>query len=234
MVATKAPGRSVGQAPFTRKTLAFLRALKRHNDRDWFRARKAEYEEHVRGPMIELLGRLASDLPAFAPDMVADPRVSLFRIYRDTRFSADKSPLKTHVGVHLPSRKFAKGSGAGLYFEVAPRWVWIGGGSYMPSAAELRAIRSSVAEEYRAFHRIVTAASFTTAVGHLDGAQLTRVPRGYPADHPAAAYLRHKQFIAGREFPAEFAIDAKFYAELLHIFRSIAPLVAFLNRAMIG
>jgi len=220
-------------SPFTKKSLAFLRALKRNNDREWFRARKADYEQHVRDPTIELLARLASDLPAFAPDLVADPRVSLFRIYRDTRFSADKSPLKTHVGAHLPSRKFPKGSGAGLYFEVAPRWVWIGGGSYMPSSEELRAIRSSVADRYRVFHRIVTAPAFKTAVGHLEGEQLTRVPRGYAADHPAAEYLRHKQFIAGREFPAEFALDPNFYSELLAIFRAISPLVAFLNEAML-
>ena len=220
-------------SPFTKKTLAFLRALKRNNDREWFRARKEEYEQHVRGPMIEVLARLASDLPAFAPDLVADPRVSMFRIYRDTRFSADKSPLKTSVGAHLPSRKFPKGAGAGLYFEIAPRWVWIGGGSYMPSSEELRAIRSSVGERHRTFRRIVTAPAFKKAVGHLDGAQLTRVPRGYVADHPAADYLRHKQFIAGREYPAEFALDPRFYPELLDIFRGISPLVAFLNRAML-
>src|SRR4029078_5221322 len=85
------------KAPFTRKTLAFLRALKRNNDRDWFRARKAEYEQHVRGPMFALIDRLARDLPGVAPDLVSDPRVCLFRIYRDTRFSSDKRPLKTNV-----------------------------------------------------------------------------------------------------------------------------------------
>jgi uncharacterized protein (TIGR02453 family) len=220
-------------APFTKKSLAFLRALKRNNDRDWFRARKADYEQHLRSPMIELLARLASDLPAFAPDLVADPRVSLFRIYRDTRFSADKAPLKTNIAAHMPSRRLPKGVGAGLYFEVAPRWVWIGGGSYRPDADELRAFRSSIAERHRSFSRIVHARTFVETAGGLDGEQLTRVPRGYATDHPAAAYLKHKQFIAGREFPAEFALEPRFYAELLGIFRAIAPLVAFLNAAMV-
>ena len=99
-------------SPFTKKTLAFLRALKRNNNREWFRARKADYEEHVRDPMVALLGQLARDLPAFAPDLVSDPRVSLFRIYRDTRFSHDKRPLKTQIAAHFPSRKFPKGEGA--------------------------------------------------------------------------------------------------------------------------
>jgi uncharacterized protein (TIGR02453 family) len=118
-------------SPFTPKTLSFLRALKRNNDRDWFRERKPEYERHVRGPMIDLLARLAGDLRTFAPELVCDPKVSLYRIYRDTRFSEDKSPLKTHVAAHFPMRGFPRGTGAGLYFEIAPQWVWMGGGIYM-------------------------------------------------------------------------------------------------------
>ena len=76
---------------FTRKTVSFLRSLKRNNDREWFRAHKEDYERHVRGPMIEVLARLAVDMPSFAPELIADPKVSLFRPYRDTRFSSDKS-----------------------------------------------------------------------------------------------------------------------------------------------
>lgn len=219
-------------SPFTRKTLAFLRALKRNNDRDWFRARKADYEQHVRGPMIALLEELARDLPGFAPDLVSDPRVCLFRIYRDTRFSSDKRPLKTNVAAHFPSRKFAKGEGAGLYLEVAPQWVWMGGGIYMPSSSELNAIRAAIAADHRRFRRVITAPAFRRAVGELSGEQLTRVPRGYVKDHPAAEHLRHRQFIGGREYPADFAVSPRFYSELLTVFRGIAPLVSFLNNAI--
>ena len=219
-------------SPFTRKTIAFLRALKRNNDRDWFRARKGDYEAHVRGPMIEVLARLAADFPKFAPELVAEPRVSLYRIYRDTRFSADKTPLKTHVSAHFPSRRFAKGLGGGLYFELAPTWVWIGGGLYMPSAEDLRRIREQIAANHRQLRRAVSSPTFRTAVGRLEGAQLTRVPRGYLKDHPAADYLRHKQFVAGREYPAEFALSPRFYPELLRVFRAVLPLVRFLNNAI--
>jgi uncharacterized protein (TIGR02453 family) len=219
-------------SPFTRKTLAFLRALKRNNDRDWFRARKADYEAHVRGPMVAVLANLAEDFPAFAPELVSEPRVSLFRIYRDTRFSADKTPLKTNAAAHFPSRRFARGQGAGLYFEITPAWVWIGGGIYMPSADDLRRIREHVAANHRQLHRLVTSSSFRTIAGGLDGEQLTRVPRGYLADHPAAAYLRYKQLVAGREYPAEFALSPKFYPELLRVFRAIVPLVRFVNNAL--
>jgi uncharacterized protein (TIGR02453 family) len=216
-------------SPFTRKTLAFLRALKRHNDREWFRGRKDQYEEHVRGPMVHLLARLAQDFRAFAPELISDPRVSLYRIYRDTRFSDDKRPLKTHIGAHFPAKGFARNEGAGLYLEVAPGWVWIGGGLYMPSSADLRAIRAHIASHHRTLHRIVTATAFRRAVGQLEGQQLSRLPHGYAKDHPATEYLRFKQFLAGCEFDAEFAYDGRFYGEVLRIFRAVAPLVRFLN-----
>jgi uncharacterized protein (TIGR02453 family) len=216
-------------SPFTRKTLTFLRALKRNNDRDWFRARKTEYEEHVRGPMIALLARLAQDFGRFAPELVADPRVSLYRIYRDTRFSGDKTPLKTHVAAHFPSRDFPRNQGAGLYVEIAPKWVWMGGGLYMPSPSDLYAIREHIASTHPKLHRTVRTRAFTQTVGELGGERLTRVPRGYLKDHPAADYLRHRQFLAGREFEAEFALTPKFYPELLKTFRAVVPLVRFLN-----
>jgi uncharacterized protein (TIGR02453 family) len=221
-------------SPFTRRTLTFLRALARNNDREWFRARKADYERHVRGPMVELLGRLAEDLPRFAPELVSDPRVSLYRIYRDTRFSADKSPLKTHVAAHFPSKRFGRrGEGAGLYLEVAPKWVWIGGGLYMPSSADLYAIREHIASNHRRLHKVVTSPSFSKAVGQLEGEQLTRVPRGYVKDHPAAHYLRFTNFLAGREMEAEFATSQTFYPTLLSTFAAVIPLVRFLNEPLL-
>ena len=216
-------------SPFSKKTLSFLRALKRNNDREWFRERKDDYEQHVRGPMVALLAKLAVDFQEFAPELVAEPRVSLYRIYRDTRFSADKSPLKTHAAAHFPSRAFPKGQGAGLYLEVAPAGIWIGGGLYMPSSADLRLVREHIAVHHRRLHRAVTAPPFRGVVGELDGERLTRVPRGYPADHEASHYLRYKQFLAGREYPADFAVSDRFYPELLRVFRAIVPLVRFLN-----
>jgi len=219
-------------SPFTVKTLRFLRALKRNNDREWFRARKAQYEIDVRQPMIELIDRLARDFRSFAPEFVAEPKVSLYRIYRDTRFSADKTPLKTHVAAHFPVRGFPKGQGGGLYLEVAPAWVWMGGGVYMPSNPQLHAIRSQIAVTHPRLHRLVTATAFRRTVGTLQGERLSRVPRGYAKDHPAAHYLQFKQYLAGREFEAEFATRPTFYRELLATFRAVAPMVRFLNGAL--
>lgn len=219
-------------SPFTPKSLAFLRALKRHNDRDWFRERKADYETHVRGPMSDVLGRLADDFKRFAPEIVSDPRVSLYRIYRDTRFSADKSPLKTNIAAHFPTRGFAKGAGAGLYFEIAPDGVWMGGGIYMPSSHELLALREHIVLNQKRFERIISAPALRKAVGQIHGERLTRVPRGFLKDHPAAEHLKLKQFLAGREYPADFALSPRFYSELLAVFLAIVPFIRFLNEAL--
>ena len=216
-------------SPFTAKTLSFLRALTRNNDCEWFRARKPDYERSVRGPMIELLGRLQRDLHVFAPELICDPKVCLYRIYRDTRFSDDKRPLKTHVAAHFPSRVFGRSGGAGLYLEIAPRWVWVGGGLYMPETPELQAIREHISATHPRLHRLVTSRTFRTRVGTLDGERLTRVPRGYPKDHPAAHYLQFKQFLAGREYEASFATSPTFYTELLAVFRAVTPVIRFLN-----
>ena len=108
----------------------------------------------------------------------------------------------------------------------------MGGGIYMPSSADLRAIRAHIAATHPRLHRLIAAAAFTRLMGGMTGEQLTRVPRGYASDHPAADYLRHKQFLAARERDAAFAISPRFYPELLATFRATAPLVQFLNTAL--
>lgn len=218
---------------FTPGALSFLRALKRNNDREWFRSRKDQYETLLRAPMIAVIERLAGDFRTFAPDLVADPKTSLYRIYRDTRFSENKTPLKTHVSAIFPCRGLAKHQGAGLYLEVSPAWVWIGGGMYAPDTSQLHAVREHIAGNVRRFRSIVESPAFRKSVGPLDGARLLRVPRGFPADHPAAEYLKQRQFLAGRECPASFASSPRFYAGVLDTFQKVAPLVRFLNEPLL-
>jgi uncharacterized protein (TIGR02453 family) len=217
---------------FSPKTLAFLRALKRHNDRAWFHARRDEYERYVRGPMSAIVERLALDFRGFAPDLAADPRVSLFRPWRDTRFSEDKTPLKTNVAAVFPNRTLGRMNGAALYFEVATAWVWIGGGVYAPDSAQLHAIREHIAAHQPRFERLIGAPAFRK-IGGLRGDTISRVPRGFAKDHPAARYLVHKQFLAFREEPASFAIRPDFYRQLVIAFKALAPLVAFLNEPLV-
>ncbi len=219
---------------FAPEAIAFLRALKRNNDREWFRARKDRYETLLRAPMIALIERLADDFRGFAPDLVASPKTSLYRIYRDTRFSENKAPLKTHIAAVFPCRGLARHQGAGLYLEVAPAWVWVGGGMYAPDTSQLQAVREHIAANLRHLRAIIESPAFRRSVGLLDGERLQRVPRGFPKDHEAAEYLKYRQFLAGREFPATFASSPTFYRTVLDVFRQVAPLTRFLNQALLG
>ena len=217
---------------FGKDTLSFLTRLKRYNRREWFNARKDEYEQVVRQPMLAILDRLASDMRAIAPELLVGPK-SMYRIYRDVRFSENKQPYKTHVAASFWPRDLGKGVGAGMYFHIAPDGVWIGGGMYAPEMPQLHKVRQQVADNVQHFRSIVEAPAFTRSLdGGLEGEQLQRVPRGFPKDHEAADYLRYRQFLAGKEFPARFATGPKFYPGMLDVFRRIAPLVRFLNDAV--
>jgi uncharacterized protein (TIGR02453 family) len=212
----------------------FLRALKRNNRRDWFQHRKEQYEALVRAPMIAVVEQLATDMRAFAPEVVVDPKRAVFRVYRDTRFSEDKTPYKTHIAASFPWRGLQRGQGAGLYFHIAPTEVWIGGGMYAPDTSQLQALREHVAKNHRRLRSIVESGVFKRMFKALEGEQLQRVPRGFDKDHEAADYLRRRQFLAVRELPGSLAVDAKFYPTLLATFRAAAPLVRYLNEPLTG
>lgn len=221
----------MGAPSFTPKSISFLRSLTRNNDREWFRERKDQYDQHLKAPMVAVIEQLAHDFQEFAPELVATPKC-IYRIYRDTRFSDDKTPLKTNIAASFPWRGLPRHQGAGLYIEVAPQWVWVGGGMYAPDTSQLARVREHIAANHKRLRAIVESPSFRKTVGSLEGETLQRVPRGFTAEHPAADYLRHKQFLAATEFPAAFAHDPTFYAGLLGVFRHVAPLVRFLNEPL--
>src|SRR5262245_60730206 len=183
--------------------------------------------------MIAVVERLAIDFKSFAPELIASPKQSLFRIYRDTRFSNDKRPLKTHEGAVFRTRGFSDKQGAGVYFEVAGGWVWIGGGMWRPEPPELVKLRAHIAETWPEIRDITRAAAFRRRFDGLSGDTMTRVPRGYPSDHPAAAFLKHRQFYGGAEFPASLAHSREFYPTLLATFKALMPLVRFLNEPLV-
>ncbi len=218
---------------FSPKALSFLRQLKRNNDREWFKARREQYDLLLREPMIALIEQLSIDFRSFAPELLASPKTSLYRIYRDTRFSENKAPLKTHVAAVFPCKGLGKHQGAGLYFEVAPGWVWVGGGMYAPETSQLQAVREHIAVNTRRLRTIVESPAFRRSVGSLDGERLQRVPRGFAKDHPAAEYLKYRQFLAGREFPSSFSTSPRFYAGVTQVFRQVAPLIRFLNEPLL-
>ncbi len=219
---------------FSDATITFLRALRRHNDREWFRAHKDAYERDVRRPMVAVIDRLAIDFQRFARELMAAEKVSLYRPYRDTRFSPDKRPLKTFVSAVFPCRGLAKHEGAGLYLEVNCERVLVAGGLYAPQPNHLQRLREHLAEHHHQFRAIVESPSFTRAFGSLSGDRLTRVPRGFAGDHPAGQFLKHRQFLAGREYEASFCASPRFYATVVRLFEVMAPFVRFLNEPLLA
>ncbi|TDI27518.1 MAG: DUF2461 domain-containing protein [Acidobacteria bacterium] len=217
---------------FTDRTLRFLRALTRNNNRDWFGAHKDEYETHVRAPMLTIIEQLAVDFPRVAPDMVAAPR-SLYRIYRDTRFSPDKTPYKTHVAAAFSHRLLSKNESAGLYFHLAHDQLWIGGGLYAPQTPQRQRIREHIVRNFRSFRSLVESPAFRR-LGGVRGTMLQRVPRGFPHDHEAAEYLKLKQYLVGEELDPTRATSPRFYGALLRRFTVLAPFIQFLNTPLVA
>lgn len=218
-------------APFTPEALAFLRALKRNNRREWFHERRDEYDRLLKRPMQAVVECLGEEFRSFAPDLMADPKRSLYRIWRDTRFSPDKKPLKTNVAAVFPHRAGTRHSSAGLYLEVSAEWVFAGGGLYMPEPQALHKIRERIASDPKGFETVATSSAIAEC-GGMKGESLKRVPRGFPADHPAAGHLKMKQFLVWGEWPPELATTPEFWPELLKIFRATAPLATYLNAAI--
>ncbi len=225
---------------FTPASLRFFRALARHNRRDWFEAHRAEYEATVLRPMRAFVEEMDVRLARIAPEIVGDPKRSVFRIYRDIRFSADKTPYKVHAacwfyhrdGTHRVGQD-GHGGGAGFYFHLEPGRSLDAGGIWMPPREALAKIRDAMAEQPAAFRRIATGAKLVRRFGELDtDAVLSRVPRGYAADHPAARWLRYKSFTAGRALSDAQMTSGRLPALVADDFAAMVPLVRWLNGAL--
>ncbi len=215
---------------FPPAALTFLRNLKRHNNRRWFQSHREIYERSVKAPMEELILSIAEAFRRFAPEMVADPRVSLYRIYRDTRFSRDKSPYKTQVAAVFPVRGLPKNSGPGLYLHVSSEEVLIGGGIYMPEPQLLRAVREHIAASPREFLVIFQDRRYRQAFGELEGEKLKSMPKGFSADPVTADYLRYKQFLFGKVYPPKLATSTRLLPTILDCFQKGMPLIRFLEK----
>jgi uncharacterized protein (TIGR02453 family) len=221
--------RQPGFAGFQREGIQFLRSLARNNRREWFQARKELYESRVRQPMLALVGEINHALAAFAPEYVTEPEKAVYRIYRDTRFSSDKTPYKRHVAAVFNRRGLAKNCGAGFYFSVSPTEIEIAGGVYMPGPEELFAIRSHITENYNEFRKRVTHIRLRRAMEDLKGESLSRSPKGFDPLHPAAAYVRMKQWLFWTTLDPGLACTGRLYPEIVTRFRLMAPVIDFLN-----
>lgn len=182
---------------FSREAIAFLAELTANNERAWFAPRKAEYERLLKRPLEELCAALAERFEARAIPLTADPARSPFRIYRDVRFSRDKSPYKTHISASFPWVGMV-GHGPGGYFSLAPGRIFVGGGVRHPEPSWLNAWRRLIATDPKRVHAAVDDPAFVATFGSIDGDRLRRVPAGFSAGHPDAELLKLKDVMFGR------------------------------------
>ena len=218
---------------FPPEALQFFRGLSRNNNREWFLPRKPCFEEKVKEPMRQLVDALNFALQDFAPEYETDPDKAIFRIYRDVRFSKDKKPYKEQIAATF-RRSGAPHHQGGYYFAISHKGVFVGGGVYMPEPELLLAIRQRVAERHEEFRRILAARPLRKLLGNLEGAQLSRVPRGFSADHPAAELLRYKYYILYKELPPSLATSPKLYQAIVARFRVMVPFLQFLTASFAG
>jgi uncharacterized protein (TIGR02453 family) len=209
--------------------LKFLRGLERHNDRDWFNERKAVYEAELKEPMLAIIRKITEAMLEFAPNHVRPAEKSLFRIYRDTRFSNNKLPYKTHVAAWWSHTGMEKTSGAGYYFQVSPKGVVIAAGAYMPEKEQLAAIRHWLLENHVGFRRILEKPAVRRTFTTFEGEMLTRPPKGFPPEHAAMDLIKCKQWALRTELPVETALEANFAQTVIRHFKLLAPFVDALN-----
>ena len=225
--------------PFTAATLTFFRGLARHNAKPWFEAHRADYEQEVVAPMRALIEEMDVRLARFAPEITGHPKRSMFRIYRDVRFSKDKSPYKTNVAASFPwveggdsegPHGFGESGNPGGYFHLSPGEVYIGGGMWHPPTAKLVSFRKAVVDDPSGVRRLLEEPEFVSQFGALSGDKLKRVPPGFPPDHPEAELLKHKDFTFGRRLADRDVMSPGLPEVIAESFEVALPVVRFLAR----
>jgi uncharacterized protein (TIGR02453 family) len=219
---------------FTKETVRFYAALRRNNNRDWFARNKETYDRHVIEPAKLFVTAMGKKLKALAPRVVAVPAVnrSIFRIYRDTRFSMDPSPYKTHLGIYFWDGSRPKMESAGFYFQLEPPELYLGGGMYMIPDNLLGRYRKDAVDGKRGAELGKIVAALRARPGFsVGGEHYKRVPAGFDPGHPNAGLLKHKGLYAGFEtkVPKVF-YSARLVDYCLERFEPVAPLNRWLMR----
>ncbi len=217
---------------FPKEMAAFFRGLRKNNDRDWFQARKETFEEKVKAPMVELVNAVNATLAKSAPEFVTDPKHAIYRIYRDTRFSKDKTPYKDHIAASFEPRAFGRHAGAGLYFGLGDKQVEIGGGLYMIDPERILLIRNLLAERHEEFRDLTGEKRFRELAGEVQGEKLSRPPKGFAPDHPAIDLLKHKQWYFFVTLESELALTPKLQPEIEKRLLAMVPVLRFLNEPL--
>ena len=224
---------SVRFAGFPSEGMEFLKKLARNNKREWFQPRKEDFERYVKTPMLDLVTALNQDLAKFAPNYITEPKRAVFRIYRDTRFSNDKTPYKTHIAAVFVRRGMEKHTGGMYYIAISPKEVEVAGGIHQPDKEQTMAIRACMLDCADEFRKICAAPKLRKLMGELKGAELSRMPKGFDSGHPAADLIRKKEWLHYVPLDPSVASTPALQKEIVERFRSMLPVIEFLNQPLI-
>jgi uncharacterized protein (TIGR02453 family) len=219
--------------PIRKELFEFFRELAENNDRDWFQKHKVRYERDVKEPLLQLISDFEPRLKRISPRLLADPRPvggSLFRIYRDVRFSKDKSPYKTHAGVRFPHEETKNVHAPGYYLHLEPGEVFAAAGIWHPDPMTLGKVRDALVSDPTGWKRAVAQARKGKCL--LGGDSLQKMPRGYDPEHPLAEDLKRKDFVAYSSFTEKEACGKNFLERFGTAFAGMKPVLGFLSRAV--
>lgn len=223
-----------GPNPLGPELFRFLGELARNNRRDWFERRKARYESDVKRPCLRFIGDFAAPLARISPRFRAIPsasRGSLFRIHRDVRFSSDKSPYKTHAGLHFAHEVRGDVDAPGFYLHLEPGKSFVGMGIWHPDAVTLKRVRQAIADDPGGWKRATTGAAFQRSL-RLSGDALKRAPRGFDPDHPLIEHIKRKDFVAIGDLGDAQVLEPGFPRRFAEVCAAGAPFVRWLCQAV--
>jgi uncharacterized protein (TIGR02453 family) len=221
-------------ASFTPDLLRFLSELEAHNNREWFQKNKERYETSVRDPFLRFVADLQPRLKKISPNFVADPSPiggSMMRIYRDTRFSKDKTPYKTAVMAHFWHQKGKEGATPAFYLRIRPGDSAAGAGIWQPETVALKRIRKAIVDDTKTWKQIKERHELRSACAFA-GESLKRPPPGFAADHPFIEDLKRKDFATIARLDDRQISSATFMNDLLDAYRTMSPFLAFLTKAV--
>ena len=212
----------------------FFKELSANNNREWFEANKARFKESVQAPLVAFVEAMAPRLKKVSKHFVADPRLnggSIFRIYKDVRFSKDRTPYKTHGGVQFRHARGKDAHAPGFYVHMGPGEVFFGGGIWMPPSDVLLTIRQAIRDDGAAWRKATTGAAFKKRFGEVRGDRLTRPPRGFDGEDANIDDIRRKSFFAMEEASEKLAKSAALPDAVAAAMSEAAPLMKFLCKA---
>ncbi len=220
---------------FSKDFVAFFKELKANNNRDWFAENKQRYKDVVQYPLSDFIAALAPHLEDIAPCYIADPRPnrgSMFRIYRDVRFSKDQRPYKEHAACQFRHQAGRDAHAPGYYIHLGDDSVRFGGGIWMPPAPKLTQIREAIDEHSDTWLSILEDPDFIDTFGQVDGASLKRAPKGYDIDHPMIEHLKRKSFFIMHEIPVRHMFSKSLVDDVADAYEKGVPFMRFLTNAV--